>query len=209
MNQLEELERAFPGTELSKMAKFILDDNVSVKNQLPHLWIQKLLGAYLSQGFVHHRVPFQFYTSLIGLKMRNGSLDEEEKEKLLDFDKKYNGKPTTNEWKELALDMGRQSKHLQYRLKILKPSKNVSQTLKNTKYTLEDEVNILVYLNEHFEIGNVEKLNSLHRNDFLPLVKVLQRHEMPIYHHFKLFLLPHVRKCLWFSEPYLNGKMTF
>ena len=73
-----------------------------------------------------------FYFTLIDLKMKRGSLDEEEKEKLLDFDKKHNGKPTTNEWKELALDMGRQSKHLQDQLKILKQSKDVSQTLKNS-----------------------------------------------------------------------------
>ena len=137
------------------------------------------------------------------------AFDEEENEKLFEFDKKHNGKPTANDWKQLALEMGRPRTTLHPKLKKLKESKDVSQTLKGSKYTLEDEAKILSYLNEHFEIGNVEELNSLHRNDFLPLVKVFQRHEMPIYHHFKLFLLPHVRKCLWFSEPYLNGKMTF
>ena len=65
-----------------------------------HVWIQKLLGAHLSQGFVHHRVAYQFYyTTLIGLKMRKGSFGEEENEKLLEFEKKHNENPTTNDWK--------------------------------------------------------------------------------------------------------------
>ena len=186
--QLEELERASPGTELAKVAKFILDDNVSVKNSIAltisastnttknkehfpylkttqlsgksygenseeillmqnwnqlvakvpifipekfvidiqratnrsHCWIQKLLGACLSQGFVHHRCAMQFYTTLIGLKMRKGSLGEEEKEKLLEFVKKHIGKPTTKDWQKFSLEMGRQSKHLQCQLNILK-----------------------------------------------------------------------------------------
>ena len=256
--QVVKLELEFPGTELAKVAKFILNDNVNVKNSIAltisasrdttvnkkrflflkttklsgkmygenseenllmknwnklvakvpifipekfvidiqratnrsHCWIQKLLGACLSQGFVHHRCAMQFYTTLIGLKMRKGSLDDEEKEKLLDFDKKHNGKPTANDWKQLASEMGRQYKHLQTQLKHLKESKDVSQTLKGSKYTLEDEVKILTYLSEHFEIGSAEKLKSISRKDFQPLVKVLQRGEHPIYLHYHGFLLP-------------------
>ena len=103
--------------------------------------------------------------------MRKGSLDEEEVEKLLEFDKKHIGKPTLNDWKELALEMGRQSRHLQSQLKILKESKDVNQTLKNSRYTLEDDKKILTYLNEHFDIGNAEKLRSLSMKDLQPLVK--------------------------------------
>ena len=154
------------------------------------LWIQKLLGAYLSQEFFHHRCAMQFYNTLIGLKMRKGSLDDEEKEKLLDFDKKHNGKPTANDWKQFALGMGRANAALQNQLKALKESKDVSQTLKGSKYTLEDEVKILTYLNEHFEIGSAEKLKSISRKDFQPLVKVLQRGEHAIYNHYHGTLLP-------------------
>ena len=258
VTQLEELERAFPGTELAKVAKFILDDNVNVKNSIAltifatrsnpfskkhfpflktsklsgisygdnseesllmknwdklvekvpifiqekfvtdimktsttsHVWIQKLLGAYLSQGFVHHRCSYQFYTKLIGLKMRKGSFDEEEKEKLLKFDKKHSGKPTAKDWKQLALEMDRLSHHLQNQLKYLKESKDVSQTLKKSWYTLEDEFKILSYLNENFEIGNSDELKSLSNKDFKPLVKVLQRGEFSIYNHYHGILLP-------------------
>ena len=258
VTQLEELERAFPGTELAKVAKFILDDNVNVKNSIAltisaqegttyskrrfpflktsqlsgksygenseesllvknwnqllakvpiyipekfvidiqritdtsHKWIQKLLGAYLSQGFVHHRCAMQFYTTLIGLKMRKGSLGEEEKEKLLEFVKKHIGKPTTKDWQKFSLEMGRQSKHLQCQLNILKESKDVSQTLKGSKYTLEEEVKILSYLDKHFDIGDPEKLKSFPLREFKPLVKVLQRGEMAIYIHYHGVLLP-------------------
>ena len=254
----EKLGREFSGTELEKAAKFILEDNVNVKNSIaltisastdttfskkhfpylkttrlsgkiygenseesllmknwnklvgkvpifipekfvndiqklsktPHVWVQKLFGAYLSHGFIHHRCAYQFYTTLIGLKMRKGSLDEEEKEKLLDFDKKHNGKPTTNEWKEFALEMGRQSKLLQNQLKNLKESKDINQKLKNTKYTLEDDVKILSYLNEYCDISDPNRLKTLKIIDFLPLVKVLQRYEFGIYIHFQAFLLP-------------------
>merc|ERR1712141_826249 len=57
--------------------KFVIDIQKIAKTS--YTWIQKLLGAFLSQGFVHHRVANQFYTTLIGLKSRNGSFDEEEK----------------------------------------------------------------------------------------------------------------------------------
>jgi len=256
--QVEKLQLEFPGTELAKVAKFILDDNVNVKNSIAltifatrsnpfskkhfpflktsklsgisygdnseesllmknwdklvekvpifiqekfvtdimktsttsHVWIQKLLGAYLSQGFVHHRCSYQFYTKLIGLKMRKGSFDEEEKEKLLEFDKKHSGKPTAKDWKQLALEMDRLSHHLQNQLKYLKESKDVSQTLKKSWYTLEDEFKILSYLNENFEIGNSDELKSLSNKDFKPLVKVLQRGEFSIYNHYHGILLP-------------------
>ena len=256
--QVEKLELEFPGTELAKVAKFILDDNVSVKNSIAltnfaskdttknkkrcpylktsklsgksygenseesqlmknwnqlvakvpifipekfivdiektantsHLWIQKLMGAYLSQGFVHHRVANQFYTSLIGLKMRKGSLDEEEKEKLMEFDKKHKGKPTVNDWKQLASEMGRTKNTLQTHLRNLKQSKDVSQTLKDSRYTLENDEKILSYLNEHFDIGDAKKLKSFSQKDFKPLVKVLKRGEYAIYLHYHGFLLP-------------------
>merc|ERR1711860_249631 len=123
--------------------------------------------------------------------MRKGSLDEEEKEMLLEFDKKHNGKPTTNDWKKLSLEMKRQSKHLQHQLKILKGSKDVSQTLKNSRYTLEDDQKILSYLNEHLDIADAEKLKSFFsEKDFQPLVKVLQRGEHAICLHYHVFLLP-------------------
>merc|ERR1711860_482200 len=122
--------------------------------------------------------------------MRKGSLDEEEKEMLLEFDKKHNGKPTTNDWKKLSLEMKRQSKHLQHQLKILKGSKDVSQTLKNSRYTLEDDQKILSYLNEHFDIADAEKLKSFCEKDFKPLIKVLQRGEHSIYNHYQGTLLP-------------------
>ena len=87
----------------------------------------------------------------------------------------------TSDWKQLALEMGRQSYNLQNQLKIIKEKKDVSQTLKNTNYTLEDEVKILSFLNEHSDTENAEKLNAFSKKDFLPLVKVLQRTEMGIY----------------------------
>ena len=43
----------------------------------------------------------------------------------------------------------------------LKESKYVSQSLKNSLYTLENEVKVLNYLNEHFDITNPEELKSL------------------------------------------------
>ena len=254
---LEDLGREFPGTEVVKMAKFILGDNVNVKNSIAltisvlhgkqnqanlarfpflktsklsgksygenseesrlmknwnnlvakvpifvpekflidiqrtsNIWIQKLVGAYLSIGFVKHRTASQFYNTLISLKMRKGSFDEEEKEKLLEFDKKHNGNPTTNEWKELTLEMGRASNALKTQLKILKESKDVNQTLKGSKYTLEEEVKILSYLDKHFDIGDPEKLKSFPLREFKPLVKVLQRGEMAIYIHYHGVLLP-------------------
>ena len=67
---------------------------------------------------------------------------------------------------------------------------DVNQTLKNSRYTLEDDKKILTYLNEHFDIGNAEKLRSLSMKDLQPLVKVLQRGELAIYHHFHGNLLP-------------------
>ena len=111
---------------------------------------------------------------------------------LLEFDKKHNGNATTNDWKQLALEMGRPTETLRPKLNDLKESKDISQKLKKTRYTLEDEVEILTYLNEHFEIGNPEKLKSLSwsRKDFQPLVKVLQRGELAIYNHFVGFVLP-------------------
>ena len=168
--------------------KFVKDIQNTSNNS--HLWIQKLLGAYLSQGFVHHRKAYQFYTTLIGLRMRKGSFGEEENEKLLEFDKQHNGKPTTNDWKALAFEMERQSNHLQSQLKVLKESKDVSKTLKNTRYTLEDEKKILTYLNEHFDIGKAETLKSLASKDFQPLVKELHRGERQLSNHFHGTLLP-------------------
>ena len=58
----------------------------------------------------------------------------------------------------------------------LKECKFVSLSLKNSLYTLEDEVKVLNYLNEHFDITNPEELKSLSINDFVPLVWWLQRH---------------------------------
>ena len=137
---IQYLEKGFKGTELAKVVKFILEENVGVKKSILEsifvfgkshvrkrgfsflkttklsgeiygenseeclllinwdelvrkvpindpekfltdlqkaeiLWIQKLLGAYLSQCFVHHRCAYQLYSSLIGLKMKRGSLD--------------------------------------------------------------------------------------------------------------------------------------
>ena len=58
--QLEELERAFPGTELAKMAKFILDDNVNVKNS-----IAMTIFAF-SDTDSKKRFPFLKFTQLSG-----------------------------------------------------------------------------------------------------------------------------------------------
>ena len=77
-----------------------------------------------------------------------------------------------------------------HQLKTLKESKDVSQTLKHSRYSLEDEKKILTYLNEHFDIGKAEKLKSLCIKDFQPLVTVLQRGEMALYCHFHGTLLP-------------------
>ena len=267
--RLEELEREFPGTELVKLAKFILDDNVSVKNSIAltisvrnnghsekrfpflkttklsgksygnnseesmllknwrklvkkvpilapkdflidiqkttktsHVWIQKLLGAYLSQKCVNHRVVNQFFTSLIALKMRKGSLNDEEKEKLLEFDEKHNGKPTINEWKELALEMGRSSAIIQSALKRLKEEKYVNQALKYTDYSLEDEEKILRHVDEHCGLVDPKRLKKLSAKDFSPLVQVLERNSKAIYSHFHSFLLPIMLGSIYDSKDF-------
>ena len=66
--------------------KLVID--IQKTTNTSHCWIQKLLGACLSKGFVHQRCAFQFYHALIGLKMRKGSFSEEEKDRLLEFVKK-------------------------------------------------------------------------------------------------------------------------
>ena len=70
----------------------------------------------------------------------------------------------------------------------LKECKFVSLSLKNSLYTLEDEVKVLNYLNEHFDITNPEELKSLSINDFVPLVRWLQRHSKLIDNHFQSYL---------------------
>ena len=70
----------------------------------------------------------------------------------------------------------------------LKESKYVSQSLKNSLYTLENEVKVLNYLNEHFDITNPEELKSLSINDFVPLVRWLQRLSKLIDNHFQSYL---------------------
>ena len=44
----------------------------------------------------------------------------------------HNGKPTSKDWKDLAVEMGRPNATLQTQLRRLRQSKDVSQTLKNS-----------------------------------------------------------------------------
>ena len=55
---------------------------------------------------------------------------------------------------------------------------------------LDNDQKILSYLNEHFDIGDAEKLKSVSHKDFISLVKVLQRGEHAIYNHYHGTLLP-------------------
>jgi len=65
VTQLKELKRAFPGTGLVKMAKFILDDNVNVKNS-----IALTISASKNTAFYKKRFPY-LKTSKLSRKIYN------------------------------------------------------------------------------------------------------------------------------------------
>ena len=254
---IEDLSKKFPNTELAKTAKFILEENVQVKNSIaitsnlavdysgieirqryPFLkttklsaksygpmseevvlvdqwaglvekvpifvpekfikdidlshdfWIQKLIGAYLSQNFSSHRCASYLYKSFIRLKMRKGSFTQEEDEKLLAFYQCHKGKPTGGAWKKLAAEMERTSTRLQGRLGYIKGEQNAGNAPKRSRFTLAEDKAILEFVDEHFDISEADSLKTIVPKDFQPLAAKMQRGKMALGNRFNYTLLP-------------------
>ena len=249
--KVEDLKRNFPQTELATVAKYILNENVQIKNSvaisaplaiefsgnevkkkysflkttklsgksygplseenimfntwhqlienvpiyLPgkfvkdlenseHFWLQKLLGAYFSQGLAQHRSASTLYRAFIYSKMKKGSWTEEDNEKLLAFYKAHDGKPSQQDWKALAFEMERTS-----RARVLISAEKIDAP-KRSKFSLDEDRQILEHVNRHFDISSAVSLKSIAEKNIQPIAQKLQRAGKVVVNRFKRILLP-------------------
>ena len=180
--------------------RFLLDIETT-----SHTWIQRLLGAYLSQELsAHHRCAVQLFDGLINLQKRKGSFAPEEVDILLEFYEKHSQKPKPADWKRLALEMGRRVTTIQDKTRRLVHENHRTQR----RFTLDEDFKILKYLHENSDISSVTSLKSVTRTSLYPLVNVLQRAGNKIANHWMNSILPNILAHLY-GAAHLQWKEEF
>ena len=135
-------------------------------------------------------------------KMSSGKvkLTEVEEEKLLCFDDAHHGEPALQDWKKLVQEMDKTMKTLQTCLKRLKKKNDVFLVLKNSRYSLVEDKQILEFIDGlNVDWNNPDALKALRSSDFAPLAQVFQRSEGKTYDHFHGFLLPIILPTIYES----------
>ena len=118
-------------------------------------------------------------------------LTKDEEDKLLEFDETHHGEPTLEAWKPLVQELNKDMKTLQTYLKKLKKKNGVFQVLKNSRFSLLEDKQILDFIDGlNIDLKNPEALKSLRSSDFVPLAQVLNRNEVKIYEYYHDFILP-------------------
>ena len=118
-------------------------------------------------------------------------LTKDQEDKLLDFDETHHGEPKLEAWKPLVQQLNKDMKTLQTYLKKLKKKNGVFQVLKNSRFSLIEDKQILDFIGGlNIDLKNPEALKSLRSSDFVPLAQVLNRNEVKIYEYYHDFILP-------------------
>ena len=118
-------------------------------------------------------------------------LTKDEEDKLLDFDETHHGEPKLEAWKLLVQELNKDMKTLQTYLKKLKKKNGVFQVLKNSRFSLIEDKQILDFIDGlNIDLKNPEALKSLRSSDFVTLAQVLNRNEVKIYEYYHDFILP-------------------
>ena len=108
-------------------------------------------------------------------------LTKDEEDKLLEFDETHHGEPKLEAWKPLVQELNKDMKTLQTYLKRLKKKNGVFQVLKNSRFSLLEDKQILDFIGGlNIDLKNPEALKSLRSSDFVPLAQVLNRNEVKI-----------------------------
>ena len=161
-----------------------------------HQWLQKMIGAYLSQNLsVHHRCPMQLFVSLVNLKKRKGAFSNEEIDRLLEFYQVHKEKPSTDDWKKLGFEMGRRYTTLKDKIHRLVNDKQA--TPKFSPFNLSDDWKILEYLKSQTDISCAASLRDIRRKDLFPLANVLERTGMTIANYWMKRMLPTILSHLY------------
>ena len=180
--------------------KFLLDIETTC-----HTWIQRLLGAYLSQKLsTHHRCAMQLLLALINLQKRKGSFDPEEIDRLLEFYEKHEQKPKPADWKRLALEMGRKVSTIMDKTRRLVHENHATQR----RFNLDEDFKILKFVHENSDISSVTSLKSITRKSLYPLSNVLQRAGNKISNHWMNTILPNILAHLY-GAAHLQWKEDF
>ena len=163
--------------------KFLIDLEMTDQK-----WIQSLIGAYLSQPLSLHRCADQLYKALINLKKRKGAFTEEEQEELLEFYDNHHKNPSVQDWKKLALKMGRRKEAIQGKLNYLLYSENKAP--KRKEFNLSEDKLIIEFVNENFDINNPSELKAIRPKSLYPLAKQMERGQENISKRWIYKLLP-------------------
>jgi len=171
-----------------------------------HTWIQRLLGAYLSQKLsTHHRCAVQLFDALINLQKRKGSFVPEEIDMLLEFYEKHDQKPKPADWKRLALEMGRKANTIQDKTRRLI---HENRTTQRRFFNLDEDFKILKFVHENSDISSVTSLKSVTRKSLYPLANILQRAGSKISNHWMNSILPNILAHLY-GAAHLQWKEEF
>ena len=167
-------------------------------------WIRMLLGAYLSQDLTEvHRSAAQLTRALFSLKKRKGAFTPEEDELVLALDAEN---ASNEEFKRLAMELGRTAAILKGRLNYLQNDKG--KTARYLRFTLEEDRKILEYINERFDISSTESIKSIKRTDLHDITQIIARGRKIIISRWDLTLMPTILSYLY-GVPEIQWKEGF